>query len=186
MGCGCGKKSGSSVYFMGKNGQMSASPEEWGPILWKILHCLSESIGNTGNSIIDTDQANYTEFILQHLPSIIPCKECQEHAHSYISNNPVPVLKGMYGQTLKNTIRSWLLHFHNAVRTRKDQEITVLTLEEYQPLYSNCSVPQCEFVMLSQSVAYAIRQGWVKVDAWRKWYNFLDRLRVLSGNFIAK
>jgi hypothetical protein len=36
-------------------------PPEWGPILWKYMHCLAEKLGTSGNAIVDTDQANYME-----------------------------------------------------------------------------------------------------------------------------
>ena len=186
MGCGCGKKTGSSVYFMGKNGEVRADPEEWGPILWKLLHCLANKIGDSGSSIIDTDQATYVEFVLITLPNIIPCKECQEHARNYIAINNVPNLKGHYRGNLKQIVKQWLFTFHNTVRSLKGQEITVKTLEEYTKIYENCVIQQCEYNILTQNIAYAIRQNWVKIDAWRKWYNFIERLRMLSGNFFAK
>lgn len=186
MGCGCGKKIGNQDYFMNRNGQSIANPEDWGPILWKILHCLAEKIGNTGNPIIDTDQANYVEFILQDLQYILPCKECQEHASQYVAQNHIPVLKGLYKDDLKNAVRTWLFDFHNSVRNRKNQQITVLSLDECKTLYENTYIPQCEFTVFTQSVAYAVRSGWVKIVYWRKWYSFLERLRVLSANFIVK
>jgi hypothetical protein len=158
---------------------------EWGPIMWKYLHCLSEKIGQSGNSIVDTDQANYMEFLLSHLPSVIPCTECQDHASNYITKNPLPTLKGLYGSSLKNTVRMWLMNFHNEVRARKGQPIMLDNLDTYSMVYAECFVPKCEYSVLTESISFAVRQGWIKVDAWKKWYNFSERMRILTGGIIV-
>ncbi len=186
MGCGCGKKREGSVQFIGKEGFTSANPDEWGPILWKYLHCLAEKIGTTGNPIIDTDQATYLEYLINNLSSIIPCIECQKHINTYTLHTPLPTLKGLYGETLRTTARNWLLQFHNAVRIRKQQPIMISNLDQLTTQYSACTVQQCEITLFTQSVAYAVRQGWVKIDQWRKWYNFSERLKMLVGNIIIK
>jgi hypothetical protein len=186
MGCGCKKKLTGTIHFMGRDGKQISDPEEWGPTLWKYLHCLIEKIGLSGNPIMDTDQATYVEYIFQHLHSIIPCTECQEHARQYIAQNPVPTLKGLYSDNLRSTIRVWLFNFHNAVRSRKGQEIIVSTPEMCRHIYEGCFIPQCEFTNLTQSIAFGVRQGWIKIDMWKKWYNFSERLRVLSDNTIVR
>ena len=159
-------------------------PPEWGPILWKLLHCLAEKTGGSGNKMVDTDQANYMESILGQLPLILPCTECQAHAAEYLKQIPVPSLKGLYGIALQSTVREWLFAFHNAVRLRKEQPILVNTVEECAALYVNCSVPKCEYTSFVQSVAAAVRQGWVRIDHWRKWYSYSERMRILSGNIV--
>ena len=79
MGCGCGKKNGAAAQMMGPDKQ-PLYIDEWGPILWKYLHCLAEKMGTSGNTIVDTDQANYMETLLTTLHLIIPCTVCQTHA----------------------------------------------------------------------------------------------------------
>ena len=82
MPCGCGKKKTGTIHFMGQPNSDVPEPEEWGPIVWKYLHFLTEKIGTTGNRIVDTDQANYMETLLTTLHLVIPCPECQAHAAS--------------------------------------------------------------------------------------------------------
>jgi len=183
MGCGCGAKKGGAAAPVLQTDQLLA-PTEWGPILWKYLHCMAERIGSSGNKIIDTDQANYTETMLTMLPLVIPCTECQSHAADYIAANPVPSLKGLYGQGLQTEARNWLFAFHNAVRVSKDQPLMIATVEECQAAYANISVPKCEYTAFIQSVAAAVRQGWVKIENWRKWYSNSERIRIITGNII--
>lgn len=159
-------------------------PPEWGPILWKFLHCLTEKIGTSGNKIVDTDQANYMESLIGALPLILPCTECQGHAAEYIAVHPLPPLKGLYQDSLRGAVREWLFTFHQTVRTQKQQPILVNTVEECEALYANCVVPKCEYTSFVQSVAAAVRQGWVRMENWRKWYSHAERMRILSGNIV--
>jgi hypothetical protein len=185
MPCGCGKKNtGGTVHFMGRDGAQIADPTEWGPILWKYLHCLSEKLGTSGSHIIDTDQANYMETLLTLLPLILPCLECQAHAAAYVGAHPVPTLKGQYGTDLRGAARNWLFEFHNEVRSRKGQPVILNSPDECSAHYAGCFVPNCEYSLFIQSVAFSVRQGWVRVDNWRKWYSNSERLRVLVGNVV--
>ena len=169
---------------MGQGNSDAPDPEEWGPIVWKYLHCLTEKMGWSGNKIVDTDQANYMETIITSLHLIIPCPECQAHASTYISHNPLQPLKGLYGENLRNTLRIWLYNFHNHVRNSKSQPILLKSVDDCATLYANCFVPKCEYTLFVQNVAYAVRQGWVRVDNWRKWYSNSERLRIITGNVI--
>jgi hypothetical protein len=187
MPCGCGRKntSGSvSSYFMDRETNQVIDPPEWGPILWKYLHCLAEKIGTSGNTIVDTDQANFMETLITMLPLIIPCTECQAHASSYLSSNPLPSLKGLYNGALQYTVRNWLFLFHNSVRQHLQQPILIHTVEECSALYAGCVVAKCEYTSFTQRVAAAVRQGWVRMDHWRKWYSNSERMRILSGNIV--
>lgn len=163
----------------------STVAEEWGPILWKYLHCLTEKIGTSGSTIVDTDQANYMETILSTLHLVIPCTMCQAHANAYIAANPIPSLRGLYGENLRDTVRMWLFTFHNSVRAAKQQEIMVRTIEECSALYVNCLLAKCEYNTFIQNVAFAVRQGWVRIEHWRKWYSNSERLRIILGNIVV-
>jgi len=185
MPCGCGKKRTGTVHFMGQTGNDTPDPAEWGPIIWKYLHCLTEKIGFSGNILVDTDQANYMETLINTLHLIIPCPECQEHAKSYISKNPLPPLKGLQSENLRSTVRVWLYSFHNAVRILKGQTIIIGSVEACREHYNGCFLPKCEYTLFIQNVAYAVRQNWVKIDNWKKWYSTSEKLRILIGNIIV-
>lgn len=184
MSCGCGKKNTGTVHFMGQGNSEIPDPIEWGPIVWKYLHCLNEKVGFSGNTIVDADQANYMEVLLSTLHLIIPCPECQAHAAQYISGNAIPSLRNLRGEELRNTIRNWLFSFHNQVRIIKGQPILVSTPEACRDLYNGCFLPKCEYNHFVQNVAYAVRQNWVKIDNWRKWYSTSEKIRILIGNIV--
>jgi hypothetical protein len=182
MSCGCGKKKIGSSHFMGKD--LNVDPAVWGPILWKYLHCITERMGVSGSVITDADQATYVENMLTTLHLIIPCTECQIHASEYIVSNPVPSLKGLKGEELRGTVRNWLFAFHNSVRSRKGQPIIIDTIDKCISLYSNCFIPLHEYHLFIHSVAYAVRQGWVRIDNWKKWFNTSEKIRIICGNIV--
>jgi hypothetical protein len=185
MSCGCGKKkTGGTVHFMGRDSNAISNPMEWGPILWKYLHCLSEKCGLGNNKVTDADQANCMETLLGTLPLVLPCTESQAHAASYLANHPLPSLKELRGEVLRSTVREWLFTFHNHVRISKQQPIIIETLEQCAANYNNCFVPKCEYSFFVQSVAYAVRQGWVRIDHWRKWYSTSEKARLILGNIV--
>jgi len=184
MSCGCGRRGPASPAQLIPQEQLLA-PTEWGPILWRYLHCIAEKIGTSGNKVIDTDQANYTETLLTMLPQILPCTECQAHAAAYLAGNPLPTLKGLYGSDLQAMTRSWLFAFHNAVRASKQQPIMISSIEECQATYVGCAIPKCSYTAFIQSVAAAVRQGWVRIEHWRKWYSNSEKIRLITGNIIV-
>ena len=67
---------------------------------------------------------------------------------------------------------------------QKGQDILVATVEDCAALYNECAVPKCEYTSFIQSVSAAVRQGWVRIDQWRKWYSYSERLRIISGNIV--
>ena len=184
MPCACGKKREGTVHFMGNASTDTPDPVEWGPIVWRYLHCLTEKIGFSGNPIVDIDQGNHMETIINNLHLILPCPECQAHAHTYISENPLPSLKGLTGDNLRNIIRNWLFIFHNHVRAVKAQSLIINTLEECKEHYNGCFIKKCEYDLFIQNGAYAVRVGWVRIENWRKWYTTSEKLRITIGNIV--
>jgi hypothetical protein len=186
MGCGCGKKAvGGTVHFMGRDGNTLTEPTEWGPILWKYLHTLAEKCGTSNNQITDADQAKCLEIMLGTLPLVVPCTECQGHAAAYLSANPLPSFTELRGDALRSQAREWLFRFHNHVRSTKGQPIQLQMAEECAAQYAQSFVPKCEYTAFVQSVAYAVRQGWVRIDHWRKWYSTSEKARLLIGNIVV-
>jgi hypothetical protein len=184
MPCGCGKKREGTIHFMGNASTDTPDPTEWGPIVWRYLHCLTEKVGLSGNPLVDKDQANHMETIINNLHLIVPCPECQLHTHMYINQNPLPSLKDLTGDNLRNTIRNWLFKFHGNVRVIKGQLSIINTPEECKNHYNSCFIKRCEYDLFIQNGAYAVRLGWVKIENWRKWYTTSEKLRITIGNIV--
>lgn len=184
MPCNCGRKRPSGAENL-ISPLFVQEPAEWGPTLWTYLHILAERIGTSGSSIVDTDQATYMEIIIQYLPRIIPCNECQQHAASYISEYPPPALKGLYRDNLRLAARQWLFQFHQTVRLQKEQPLLLESSDCCAELYQDRHISKSDYNRFIQTVTAAIRQGWVRLDDWRKWYSHSEKLRILCGNIVV-
>jgi hypothetical protein len=183
MPCNCGRKRQSGAEEI-TSPLLVQEPAEWGPTLWTYLHILAERLGTSGSSIVDTDQATYMEILLQHLPRILPCNECQQHAMTYLSEHPPPTLKGLYRDALRATVRQWLFDFHQAVRLQKEQPLMLDSAESCAVLYHDRSISKGDYHRFIQTVTAAIRQGWIRLDEWRKWFSHSEKLRILSGGIV--
>lgn len=185
MSCACGKrKNGTTDAAMEREANQLLLPTQWGPIMWKLLHVTAEKIGQSGSTITDNDQANYVKIMITMLPSILPCRDCQSHAEAYLSVNPFPLLKDLYGIVLRTTVRSWLYAFHNHVRTMKGQDI-IISEEECSTRYGQEYVSKVDYSTLITCIVAATRQQWVKLDQWKKWYSAVERLRLLTGSIVV-
>ena len=85
MPCNCGRKRAVEPTPL-----LVQAPAEWGPTLWLYLHALAERLGSSGSALVDAVQAAYFHHLLQNLPRILPCPDCQAHATQYLSDYPLP------------------------------------------------------------------------------------------------
>jgi hypothetical protein len=172
------KKTKVAQYFADSLGA-SGNPNEWGPILWNILHILAERCGRD-HPTVDTEQARCFDYVIQALPFILPCAECSEHAHTYIASRPFRSL-GKTGAELSTYVRLWLLEFHNTVRLRQGKPIEIRTLEELRMHYEGDTFSDQDIKVIVNNVAYGIRMSLVKTDQWRRWTTQFSKLRLLVG-----
>ena len=175
MGCGCAKRRG-PITLVGADAA-DGNPDTWGPPLWAILHSIAERIGISG---MDADQSRDISILVNLLSAILPCSTCQGHMRQYIAMNPF-VVTGLIGADLRTYCRTWLLNFHNAVRTSKGQPIEITTLEQLAGLYGTEKIQDCQIQALSAHVIYGIRMGLSKMDTWKRWNGIFQRLKVMVG-----
>lgn len=85
----------------------------WGPVMWKFLHTIVESINENHYEKV------YKE-LFGHLKSIcnlLPCPKCSYHAKEYLRRiNTVHI-------STKNGFRNMLFNFHNEVNKRKNKPL---------------------------------------------------------------
>lgn len=185
MGCGCNSRVDPEVALRLQLEQSMCEPTGWGPILWRYLHSLAEKLGYRNNPQESTEEAEYIFSVLKLLPLILPCRQCQKHAADYMLTHQLPPLKELRGSYLRDAVREWLFLFHNAVREQNDQPLMLATIQECQTMYENAFITQGQYTQFIHCVATALRNGWVKIENWRRWYNNSERLRNLLGNVIV-
>lgn len=157
----------------------TSGPSEWGPYFWVTLHTLAEKMGRTANILIANDQLMLITAIIESLPIIIPCKECQAHCQTYISANPISGWKSLKGEALRNAVRSWLFLFHSTVRAQTKAEIVVKSEEECKAMYENKSIGPEILEEITKHVIAGTQNGIVRIENWKRWVAFLNRLMLL-------
>jgi hypothetical protein len=96
-----------------------ASPSDWGPPLWKILHTLAEKLGNHSHRILVEDQRRAWVQFLKSIDSVLPCVKCQNHYKIWRKNNPVEVFLYLEGPNLRTQAREWVWKLHTSVNENK-------------------------------------------------------------------
>ena len=185
MGCtSCAKKGKYIPLFMRGAQRSHLDTAEWGPVFWKVLHSLAEHIGKMNNPRMDTDQAIEFQLIITSLPTVLPCELCQAHSRDYIMNNR-PNWPGLYGDALRNSVRTWLFTFHNHVRTSIELPIVLHSSDECIAMYGPTSTSPLtmeEISFLFENLTYASRIRVIQPNACKKWITHLNRYRVLCGS----
>ena len=180
MPCGCGKKKNFANIF-GYNDAADGNPVSWGPPLWEILHMIAERVGRSGTPSVDVDAAILFDLIVNQLPVIIPCDTCQSHARAYIAAHPFASSKIKGSEAISLFVRTWLLDFHNTVRTQNGAPLIVTTLEELATLYGSEKIQQCQVNLFISNANYGVRNGLVKMDTLKRWIVNFNKLRVITG-----
>ena len=156
----------------------TGDPIVWGPAVWSIFHILAAHVGKQG---LDTDEARDFEIIINMIPQILPCATCQAHSRTYLQAHPFEANKAAKTPgALGPFCETWLLTFHNAVRTQNEQPIEITTLEQLRALYLDKIIEKKQLGILVANVSYGIRTALIKRDVWQRWYILLNRLKVMS------
>jgi hypothetical protein len=103
-----------------------ANPNEWGPVLWKIVHICSVNLGKERNSLLQKDQINYYNNFTKQIGFILPCKLCRKHYYDYALKHK----KSVEYDELKEYSIQYFLNLHNEVNKEKDKPI--FTRDDYQ------------------------------------------------------
>jgi hypothetical protein len=103
-----------------------ANPNEWGPILWKIVHICSVNLGKETNSLLQKDQINYYNNFTKQIGFILPCKVCRKHYYDYALKQK----KSVEYYELREYSIEYFLNLHNEVNKEKDK--LIFTRDDYQ------------------------------------------------------
>jgi hypothetical protein len=156
------------------------SPADWGPLLWKFLHILAERLGRSGIESIDRDEAIALDFIVERLPDVLPCPECQIHARTYIRSHSY-TFKNLRGQTLQSAARNYFWSFHNSVRESTGKSVIVATVDDCKQLYQAMEWQKCEMEQAVEYFSFGVHHGIIKTDTYKRWMTQVHKLRLITG-----
>jgi hypothetical protein len=157
------------------------SPSDWGPLLWKFFHILAERVGRSGVDSLDRDMALALEFIVENIPSVLPCLECQNHARAYIRSHPFNQVKTKRAAELQAFARQYFYDFHNHVRQSTGKPIIVASLEDCKKMYEEMEWQKCEMEQAVEYFSFGVHHSVIKADMYKRWMTQVHRIRLIAG-----
>jgi hypothetical protein len=150
--------------------------DEWGSILWFILHVMAEKAGKQNNMLQTQDEQRAWPLFQKALIDIIPCPYCREHYKEWALGNPF--ILPAYGEW-NLYIRTWFWRLHSAVNLKLDKPI--FPFEDLTSTYSNASALTYKFMQLDMLEIRAIQMGGVSLLKWNEWKKQFRMLRSSYG-----
>jgi hypothetical protein len=147
--------------------------EEWGPLLWLILHTLAEKAGKQGNLITKGDEVRAWPLFVKTLGPIIPCPYCRDHFQEYLQAHPfeLPMDYTMW----KFYVPMYFYMLHEAVNKRLGKPsfpATDLSITYKDPARLRDTMSRLEKIQ-----ERAIKMGGVSLLAWKAWQKQFNMLR---------
>jgi hypothetical protein len=139
--------------------------EEWGPLLWLILHTLANKAGKQENLLTKGDEQRAWPLFVKTLGLILPCPYCRDHFQQYVQNNPFQ-LPDDY-TVWKDFIPLYFYRVHEDVNKRLGKPSFPFT--DLQTSYKDTGRIQPTMARLEKIQERAIKMGGVSLLAWKAW-----------------
>lgn len=87
---------------------------EWGPILWDMLHGAVEKLANTTIKQIQDDQRREMVMVLRYTETVMPCALCRGHYKEWRGKHPIDRFPEEMS-AFKEAVRNWLFNLHQEI-----------------------------------------------------------------------
>lgn len=147
--------------------------EEWGPLLWWILHTLAEKAGRQTNPITLGDEQRAWPLLFKELPGALPCPFCRDHLQGYLSSHPFALPQDPY--EWRSYVPTYVYDLHESVNRRLGKpSFQKGTLSQ---TYNDTSRLKDVLNRLQGYVDRAVSLGGMSLFNWRAWLKQLNMLR---------
>ena len=137
--------------------------EEWGPLLWKLLHSLSEKVG-TSRSL--SEEVREWNRLLTMTADILPCDICKKHYKEVLKEKPVAGILKMEKDVARVFIKTWLWTLHNEINVENGKP--ELPYDELSTLYDNVDIRDTLWRLEPVMKVASVKRG-AGYIAWLKW-----------------
>ena len=147
--------------------------EEWGPLLWLLLHTFAEKAGRQDNSITKGDEQRAWPLFFKELGPVIPCPYCRDHFQEYVKKNPFQLPMDYYEW------RTYIPHYFYLLHESVNARLGKLSFPEsdLKKTYDDTSRIKPTLDRLDKIQQRAIKMGGVSLFNWRAWLKQLNMLR---------
>ncbi len=147
--------------------------EEWGPLLWLILHTLGEKAGKQDNFITKGDEQRAWPLFVKTFGPIIPCPYCRDHFQEYLQANPFQLPQDY--TMWKYYIPTYFYQLHEAVNLRLGKPS--FPAMNVSSTYKDPSRIKTALSQMEKIQERAIKMGGVSLLAWKAWLKQCNMLR---------
>jgi len=151
-------------------------PEQWGPIMWSVLHGLAERSGRLTSDLQKDDERRAWDLLFKTLEKSIPCDHCRKHYGSWYTARK-PSLPEDYTQ-FHEYVRKWLYDLHEDVNQRTKK--TPFPYEKMEETYKNLKM-QNLINQLRLLVKTNVIGGSVPIMAWTSFINCVLKIKSVYG-----
>lgn len=147
--------------------------EEWGPLVWRILHTFAERGGRQTNNITQGDEQRAWPLFIKTLPPVIPCPFCRDHLEDYLKKNPFQLPPDY--TSWNEFLQTYFYDLHESVNVRlgKPSYPTNQLSAEYKDIGQLKDV----LTRLTAIEERAIKMNGVSLFHWRAWLKQFNLLR---------
>jgi hypothetical protein len=153
--------------------------DQWGPVLWKLLHSLAEHAGEPiqRNTAGFADEKRQWMNLVSVLPKMIPCDKCRAHCAEYLEHVPFD-LKTVPDDELHEWIRNYFWEFHEHVNSGIGKPS--FPKGDLTSTYRSVSVSQT-LRTLTPFIETAIRLTGITLLPWQKFQGYVRMLSSIYG-----
>jgi hypothetical protein len=148
--------------------------EEWGPVMWRILHALAEKSGSVNDKVNRAEEINNWPRLIKVMVQGLPCDDCRYHYSEWIKSSPF-ILPDNYTQ-INEYIKKWLFDLHNNINVRNGKAI--FDYETLKESYENVPI-KLTIDMLQKVIDRSIKSGAVKLLSWGSTLKYLRGLQFI-------
>ena len=147
--------------------------EEWGPLLWLLLHTFAEKAGKQNNALTQGDEMRAWPLFVKTLAPVIPCPYCRDHFQEYVQQHPFELPQDYF--MWKSYIPLYFYQVHEAVNQRLGKPS--FPADDLHNAYKDVGRVQPTLNRLQTIQERAIKMGGVSLLAWKAWLKQFNMLR---------
>ena len=154
-----------------------ADPNQWGPLVWKILHIQAEHLGKQTIPMLKKDESLLIHKFLKQIYFILPCSICKNHYNEYYLTHSS---KEIQYDSMHTFLVNYFYDLHNRVNEKNSKNIYKTEELEIYKSYTKGQYNSLlkEFEQLFKKV-YAIRY-YISIDAVNDFLITIFKLRKLT------
>jgi len=158
---------------------LAAAPTsyQWGPLLWKILHTLSEKYGTTLVPLFEAEETVSWLYIINNTGIILPCKECKTHYAIWLQSNP-PQFKAKSIEEKRQWVRNYFWSLHQDINLRNGKE--GIPFKYLSTLYKSVDISN-NIILYEKLLETLIQYNEVSLIKWKEWLKHVKKLLSIYG-----